>query len=102
MRSDAGIRLAAVLLLLVSCASSDGVMYAFAGKKAGSGHNLGAVDPGPADPGASDEGIGAESDACVPDWQCEGWSECTCGGTQWRTCRDRNACGTTAGRPEEI
>ena len=104
MRSDAGTRLAVLLVLLSSCASADDLRHAYTGRHAGFGQDIGVsdsgpgdltqdegkADPGPADPGAddgwidhgptdqgvADEGIDADADACVPD--CTGKS---CGAT---------------------
>jgi hypothetical protein len=51
----------------------------------------------------------AESQSCTPavtppvpcteDWSCTSWSACSASGTQTRTCRDLNACGTTVQLP---
>ena len=38
--------------------------------------------------------------ACVPNWQCSGWSACV-SGQQTKTCTDSNNCGTTANKPSE-
>ena len=36
---------------------------------------------------------------CTPNWECSGWSGCSCSGTRTRTCLDINLCGVTTGRP---
>lgn len=38
--------------------------------------------------------------SCIPNWQCEEWSECI-NGAQTRTCVDVNECGTEQGKPEQ-
>lgn len=35
---------------------------------------------------------------CVPDWICTEWTPCD-NGMMYRTCKDTNGCGTTAGMP---
>ncbi len=37
---------------------------------------------------------------CVPDWSCIDWSTCV-DSLQFRSCSDRNGCGTDAGKPAE-
>lgn len=38
---------------------------------------------------------------CAESWTCTGWSECSAGGTQTRTCTDSNSCGTENNKPNE-
>jgi len=41
-------------------------------------------------------------DACVPNWDCSTYSQCTSQGVQSRRCIDLNVCGINAGKPVEV
>ena len=47
----------------------------------------------PSTPPTTGGGGGGRSRACTESWDCTGWSTCS-GGTQTRTCVDRDGCGT--------
>lgn len=54
--------------------------------------------------GGGGGGGGGGERQCVEFWTCTGWGPETCPATrqQTRNCTDRNACGTTANKPNEI
>ena len=41
----------------------------------------------------------SEIEFCIPNWQCDEWSECSTLGIQNRICTDSNNCGKTSGKP---